>query len=85
MVFNCFMDNKNTPSIEADRALIHSMGGPTKLAHRLGYDKPGSVQRVQNWTVRGIPAAVKLAHPDIFLADRLTERATPDPEVSHGR
>lgn len=83
MVFNCVMEHKKHPSIAADRALIHSMGGPTKLAHRLGYDKPGSVQRVQNWTVRGIPPAVKLAHPEIFLSDRLTERASE--EAKDGR
>lgn len=53
--------------IEADRALIQALGGPTQLAKRLGYLKPGGVQRVQNWTVRGVPPAVKLTYPDIFL------------------
>lgn len=69
MVFNRRMTHELNPLLEADRALIQSLGGPTQLAKLLGYQKPGSVQRVQNWTVRGIPPAVKLAHPDIFLAD----------------
>jgi hypothetical protein len=32
----------------------------------LGYSKAGGVQRVQNWTVRGIPAKVKLENPELF-------------------
>jgi hypothetical protein len=66
------MTHELNPTIEADRSLIQSLGGPTQLAKRLGYQKPGSVQRVQNWTVRGIPPAVKLAHPDIFLTELRT-------------
>lgn len=46
----------------SDKDLIESLGGPAKLAARLGY----SVQRVQNWKDRGIPAQVRLDHPDIF-------------------
>lgn len=45
-----------------DKELIESLGGPAKLAARLGY----SVQRVQNWIVRGVPAQVRLNHPEIF-------------------
>ncbi len=70
------MKTPNLQQIEADRALIQSLGGPTQLAKRLGYTKPGSVQRVQNWTVRGIPPSVKLAHPVIFLADLKRKRPT---------
>lgn len=62
------MNTKHPTTLEADQELIKSLGGPTKLAELLGFKKAGSVQRVQNWTVRGIPAAVKLAHPAIFLA-----------------
>jgi len=51
-----------------DAALIRDLGGPTKVARMLGYPQLGGVQRVQNWIKRGIPAAVKVAHPDIFLA-----------------
>ncbi len=62
------MNTKRSTTLDADQELIRSLGGPTKLAELLGFKKPGSVQRVQNWIVRGIPAAVKLAHPKIFLA-----------------
>lgn len=56
----------NIPTTDAE--LIKSLGGPTKLAETLGYDKAaGGVQRVQNWMTRGIPAAVKVQHPDLFL------------------
>lgn len=51
-----------------DNDLIRALGGPTKVAELLGYDKAkGGVQRVQNWLERGIPAKVKLDHPHIFL------------------
>lgn len=51
-----------------DAQLIADLGGPTKVAELLGYDKArGGVQRVQNWLTRGIPAAVKVERPDLFL------------------
>jgi hypothetical protein len=51
-----------------DKELIRELGGPTKLAVLLGYDKTqGGVQRVQNWISRGIPPQVKLDFPHIFL------------------
>lgn len=51
-----------------DRELIDRLGGPAKVAELLGFDKTkGGVQRVHNWKERGIPPAIKLAHPDIFL------------------
>jgi hypothetical protein len=56
-------------SIDQDKALIESLGGPAKLAETLGYEKEGGVQRVQNWLSRGIPPAVKLQRPDLFLRD----------------
>jgi hypothetical protein len=46
----------------SDKELIERLGGATKLAARLGC----SVQRVQNWKDRGIPAQVRLDHPDVF-------------------
>jgi len=49
--------------------------GVTKLATRLGY----SVQRVQNWRDRGIPAQVRLDHPDVFpLPQRSQDASQPD-------
>lgn len=50
-------------SIEADRDLIESHGGASALAKKLKYQS----QRVQNWTVRGIPPKEKLKHPELFL------------------
>lgn len=54
--------------IEHDKALIERLGGPAKVAELLGYEKDGGTQRVHNWTLRGIPAKVKLQWPAIFLA-----------------
>lgn len=48
--------------IATDSELIKSLGGASALADRLGY----TVQRVYNWTTRGIPPYVKLDNPDIF-------------------
>ncbi|PHV13815.1 hypothetical protein CSQ90_26675 [Janthinobacterium sp. BJB303] len=69
------------------KALIESLGGATKLAERLGYDKQGGVQRVQNWTVRGVPPKVQLAHPEIFFrqaeAAAMRRDTDPVPDSSH--
>jgi hypothetical protein len=49
--------------------IIDRLGGPTKVAELLGWsDKPGQVQRIQNWKTRGIPARVLLDHQDVFGA-----------------
>lgn len=55
-----------------DKTRIEELGGPAKVAELLGYEKAGGVQRVQNWVTRGIPAKVKIDHPDLFL--RSTKR-----------
>lgn len=75
MVFNVVTSHETVTemkneaeTINADRKLIEGLGGPTKLAEILGYDKHGGVQRIQNWLSRGIPPKVKLQHPEIFLA-----------------
>jgi hypothetical protein len=60
--------------LDRDRALIAAMGGPARVAELLGLKKHGT-QRVHNWTSRGIPAAVKLMRPDLFLI--------PDPTRPH--
>ncbi len=73
------MNTNINPTLDSDRRLIQALGGPTQLAKRLGFQKPGSVQRVQNWTVRGIPPAVKLAHPEIFLASNKRKRSAAAP------
>lgn len=72
MVFNVAM------SKESDRELIAKLGGPTRVAELLNLPKYGGVQRVQNWMQRGIPAAMKVDHPAIFmpeLAQAHAERA----------
>lgn len=56
-------------SKEIDRQLIASLGGPTKVAELLDLPKYGGVQRVQNWINRGIPSAVKVKHPHIFMPE----------------
>lgn len=50
------------------------MGGPARVAELLGLQKHGT-QRVHNWTSRGIPAAVKLMRPDLFLIPDPTRAA----------
>lgn len=67
----------------SDSELIEQLGGPSRLAERLGYEKSGGVQRVQNWKVRGIPARVKLEHPDLFLS--LRAPAVEVAEVTHAQ
>lgn len=62
-----------TPS---DVERIAALGGPAKVAELLGYDKAkGGTQRVQNWLARGIPAAVKVQRPELFMGP-LPEAAT---------
>lgn len=70
-MFNIAMERDDT--LDMDRELIERLGGPAKVAELLGFDKKGGIQRVHNWKERGIPAAVKLAHPEIFLNPRKPE------------
>lgn len=51
-----------------DAELIDHHGGPARLAEKLGWHESRAVQRIHNWRSRGIPAAVKLKYPAIFLA-----------------
>ncbi|MGC3025808.1 hypothetical protein ACPUER_11750 [Burkholderia sp. DN3021] len=58
-----------TARIEADRITIARLGGPARVAELLGYGKQqGGTQRVCNWLARGIPSAVKVERPDLFLS-----------------
>lgn len=61
MVFNRAMTTQHR-----DAALIKALGGAAEVARRLDLDSAKGVQRVHNWTVRGIPAAVRLQHLEIF-------------------
>jgi hypothetical protein len=58
---------KNIKDVE----LIDSLGGVSAVAELLGY----SIQRVHNWTQRGIPASEKLKNPQIFLQNKNSEKA----------
>lgn len=60
VVFNACMTDTS------DKKLIESLGGPAKVAELLKFGK-GGTQRVHNWMARGIPARVKLDHPEVFL------------------
>ena len=55
-------------NIGADSALIDSHGGPAKLAKLLGL-RGYAVQRIHNWRSRGIPAAIKVAYPRMFMPE----------------
>lgn len=55
--------------IQHDADLIKRLGGPTKVAEILAFDKRGGVQRVQNWMVRGVPSQVKVDYPHIFMPE----------------
>lgn len=61
-------------TLEQDRKLIADLGGPSAVAKRLQYAK-GGPQRVQNWLTRGIPPAVRLQHPDLFMAAGVLARS----------
>lgn len=63
-----------------DAELITKLGGPTKLARRLGFPEKGGVQRVQNWMDRGIPAAVKVQWPHLFMR-RKSAKVAPSTQV----
>lgn len=65
--FSIYCMDKNTQTkILSDSKLIESLGGVSTVANRLGY----TVQRVYNWTVRGIPPYVKLEYPEIFQQEQ---------------
>lgn len=64
-----------------DSALIDRLGGPAEVARLLGYGH-GGTQRVHNWKQRGIPAAVKLARPDLFLPGFRVEPVGPQPAAA---
>lgn len=57
-----------------DEELIRHYGGPAAMAQLLQFGKYGT-QRVHNWLRRGIPAAVKVQYPHIFLRRRSTSRS----------
>ena len=85
MVFNRTMMIKHS-ELHPDSKTIDDLGGPSKLAELLGYDKThGGVQRIQNWKKRGIPSSVKIAHPELFMTDLIDRiKATDDVQNATG-
>lgn len=55
--------------ISEDAAIIEREGGGAVLARKLGLKGPRPADRVNNWKVRGIPAAIKLMYPEVFLLE----------------
>jgi hypothetical protein len=80
MAFNIAME----PSEHPDWALVAALGGPSKVADELGYSREGGAQRVQNWKHRGIPPAVKLQRPDLFLPGLEVRSEGASPAVQEG-
>lgn len=68
---------------ETDIQIITDLGGPSKVAALLNLPKRGGQQRVQNWLHRGIPPAVKLARPDLFLRHLTGAQQAVTQEASH--
>lgn len=69
--------------MRTDKELIDDLGGPAKVAEMLGYTKHGGVQRVQNWTTRGIPPKVKLEFPDLFLKPAAASSPDANSQTTH--
>ena len=55
--------------VMSDKEKIEKLGGSTVVAEKIGY----SVQRVQNWKLRGIPSKEKLKFPEIFLVPEIAK------------
>lgn len=74
--------------------IIAKHGGGLALAKKMGIAEKWLPQRLHYWKTRGIPAAVKLAHPDLFLSEeylvaalekiRAREREEPTEHKHHG-
>lgn len=59
-----------------DAEIIDHYGGPARLAEKLGWAESRAIQRIHNWRSRGIPAAVKIKHADLFLKGVDVDAAT---------
>jgi hypothetical protein len=68
-----------TPDESPDAKLIRQLGGPARICELLGYEKEGGVQRVHNWIARGIPPAVKVQRPDLFMPELGGDRSESKP------
>lgn len=70
--------DKNAVALHPDADLIDTLGGPAAVARLLGFDKPGSVQRIQNWKYRGIPEVIRLRRQDVLGEPPPAEDDDPD-------
>lgn len=64
--------------MSSDKELIKKLGGVLAVARFFGYN----YNTVYNWTYRGIPPKIKIAHPDYFLNDnppKLTAKIADQP------
>ncbi|WP_230656927.1 hypothetical protein [Psychrobacter sp. I-STPA10] len=52
-----------------DNEIIERLGGVSAISSYFGMD----YQRVFNWKKRGIPKAIKVDYPDIFMPQSLEE------------
>lgn len=50
-------------------AIIAKHGGGQALAEKMGLPAKWLPQRLHYWKKHGIPAATKLAHPELFLSE----------------
>jgi len=60
---------RHMTALDKDIQIITGLGGPSKVAELLNLPKKGGQQRVQNWLSRGIPAAIKVERPDLFMPE----------------
>lgn len=68
-----------------DADLIRQLGGPSKVAELISFDKrKGGAQRVQNWLTRGIPPAIKIKYPHLFMPQLAQGVALPAQQSGQG-
>ena len=55
--------------------IIARHGGALALIKKMGLPEKWLPQRLHYWKTRGIPAALKLAHPDLLLSEEFLRGA----------
>lgn len=68
----CLVGFGMTQTQITDQEIINLHGGVSALARKLNY----KIQRVQNWTNRGIPYKEKVSHPELFMNQKSNQQAT---------
>lgn len=67
-------DEQRLKQIAEDKAIIDAQGGPAVLARKLMLKGPRAADRVYKWSLRGVPASIKLMYPEIFLPTMTKKR-----------